>query len=80
MVNPFNAFVDPNLKITSKHEGKLTGYQFAVKDVFAIRGIQASAGNPDWLKTPYLASFTNVFSNTCVPIIQSSLSVHSSGL
>ncbi|GAE37044.1 amidase [Halalkalibacter akibai] len=51
MVNPFNAFVDPNLKITSKHEGKLTGYQFAVKDVFAIRGIQASAGNPDWLKT-----------------------------
>lgn len=32
-------------------EGPLSGYTFAVKDVFAVEGEINSAGNPDWLKT-----------------------------
>ena len=32
-------------------KGALTGYTFAVKDVFAVAGVKNSAGNPDWLRT-----------------------------
>lgn len=32
-------------------QGALTGYTFAVKDVFAVEGQKNSAGNPDWLRT-----------------------------
>ncbi|MER1999145.1 MAG: amidase, partial [Lysinibacillus sp.] len=32
-------------------QGSLTGYTFAVKDVFAVKGHKNGAGNPDWLRT-----------------------------
>ncbi len=32
-------------------QGTLSGYTFAVKDVFAVAGEKNSAGNPDWLRT-----------------------------
>ena len=42
-----------NETITKKplQQGALTGYTFAVKDVFAVEGHKNSAGNPDWLRT-----------------------------
>ena len=42
-----------NETITKKplQQGTLTGYTFAVKDVFAVEGHKNSAGNPDWLRT-----------------------------
>jgi amidase len=51
MKNPFNAFVDKELEIQSISDGDLSNYIFSVKDVFSIKGVTSSAGNPDWLKT-----------------------------
>ncbi|QBK26066.1 amidase [Ureibacillus thermophilus] len=39
-------------------EGRLSGYTFAVKDVFAVEGEKNSAGNPDWLVTHEANTFT----------------------
>ena len=51
MSNDFNAYINEALEVEPLQEGELSGYTFSVKDVFAIKGITASAGNPDWLKT-----------------------------
>ncbi|MFC0558929.1 amidase [Halalkalibacter alkalisediminis] len=51
MSNQFNVYINETLEVEPLQEGELSGYTFAVKDVFAIKGITASAGNPDWLKT-----------------------------
>ncbi|WP_077623651.1 amidase [Sediminibacillus massiliensis] len=51
MVDKLNAFVDEKLRLEPKGNGELTGYSFAVKDVFSIKGYTNTAGNPDWHKT-----------------------------
>jgi len=47
----WSAFVDKDVAVAATNAGELSGSAFAVKDVFAIRGITAGAGNPDWLRT-----------------------------
>ncbi|KHF41381.1 amidase [Halalkalibacter okhensis] len=47
----FNAFVDEKVMVKPVKTGNLSGRTFAVKDVFDIEGVTASAGNPDWLRT-----------------------------
>lgn len=45
------AFITEGWKVQETNEGCLNELSFAVKDVFAIKGHTASAGNPDWLAT-----------------------------
>ncbi|WP_430160449.1 amidase [Paenibacillus algorifonticola] len=58
MNDAFHAFIKPELTLPATHTGKLNGLRFAVKDVFAIKGHQSSAGNPDWLRTHEAAEDT----------------------
>ncbi|MCL7747718.1 amidase [Halalkalibacter alkaliphilus] len=51
MKDHYNAFVDENVIVKPVKTGNLSGRTFAVKDVFDIKGITSSAGNPDWLRT-----------------------------
>ncbi|ADU29164.1 amidase [Evansella cellulosilytica] len=46
----YNAFIS-EMEVKRTTSGKLVDKTFAVKDVFDIKGIPASAGNPDWLKS-----------------------------
>ncbi|MBP3952442.1 amidase [Bacillus suaedae] len=46
-----NGFVDQQVVVKPTGDGKLSGLTFAVKDIFDIKGVTASAGNPDWLRT-----------------------------
>lgn len=55
-MNPsWNAFVREDCAVEPEGGngggGALKGRAFAVKDVFALRGVANSAGNPDWLRT-----------------------------
>lgn len=47
----WNAYANKGVQIEPTSEGPLSGLTFAIKDVFAIAGVTASAGNPDWLRT-----------------------------
>ncbi|GAE29832.1 amidase family protein [Halalkalibacter hemicellulosilyticus] len=47
----WNAFKKNNMNLSESEEGSLKGMTFAVKDVFAVKGIVAGAGNPDWERT-----------------------------
>ncbi|WP_039790483.1 amidase family protein, partial [Paenibacillus riograndensis] len=49
--NLYGAFIEPELEVTGSGSGKLAGFSFAVKDVFAVAGHCSSAGNPDWLRS-----------------------------
>jgi amidase len=51
MEDRWNAFMNKQVKCHPTGSGKLNGRTFAVKDVFAIRNVPNSAGNPDWLRT-----------------------------
>ncbi|MFK3937880.1 amidase [Alkalihalobacillus sp. NPDC078783] len=46
-----NAYVDPSVCVQPTSTGLLDSFTFAVKDVFSIKGVTSSAGNPDWLRT-----------------------------
>ncbi|MEK4564775.1 amidase [Alkalihalobacillus sp. FSL R5-0424] len=46
-----NAYVDPSVCFQPTSTGPLDSFTFAVKDVFALKGVTSSAGNPDWLRT-----------------------------
>jgi amidase len=46
-----NPYIDQSVRLEPTGSGILDGLVFAVKDVFAITGHAASAGNPDWLDT-----------------------------
>ncbi|TWI54525.1 amidase [Halalkalibacter nanhaiisediminis] len=46
----YNAFVE-ELNVEPFAKESLSGLRFAVKDVLDVKGITASAGNPDWLRT-----------------------------
>ncbi|WP_078552509.1 amidase [Bacillus alkalicellulosilyticus] len=56
MKNSYHAFVQENVEIMPTQSGELSGLSFAVKDVYNIKGVTASAGNPDWLRTHKPAS------------------------
>ncbi|GAE26104.1 amidase [Halalkalibacter wakoensis JCM 9140] len=58
MKDHYNAFVDEEVIVNPLASGTLSGLTFAVKDVFPIKGVTASAGNPDWLKTHSPAATT----------------------
>lgn len=47
----FHAFVNKDINVEPLNSGSLSGLTFAVKDVFAIKGVISSAGHPDWLRT-----------------------------
>ncbi|MEK3795378.1 amidase family protein [Paenibacillus sp. FSL R7-0204] len=49
--NRHGAFRVPELEIPGSGHGVLYGLTFTVKDVFAVAGHRASAGNPDWLRS-----------------------------
>ncbi|WP_332691705.1 amidase [Halalkalibacter lacteus] len=51
MKDNYNAFVDEDIIVEPLKSGDLSGLTFAVKDVFHIKGVTSSAGNPDWLRT-----------------------------
>lgn len=51
----YNAFMNDHLNISPTGAGSLNDRKFAVKDVFEIKNYQASAGNPDWLRTHHPA-------------------------
>lgn len=51
MAEVWRAFVKEDYIVEPKGAGRLQGLTFAVKDVFAIKGIANTAGNPDWLRT-----------------------------
>lgn len=51
MEDRWNAFMNKQVKCHPTGSGILNGRTFAVKDVFAIRNVRNSAGNPDWLRT-----------------------------
>ena len=51
MKDEWNAWIREDVRLNAAGEGKLSGYTFAVKDVFSVRGHISSAGNPDWLRT-----------------------------
>jgi amidase len=48
--DPVSALVPHTLKepLTGRSQGPLAGRSFMVKDLFAIAGLKASCGNPDW--------------------------------
>ncbi|MCK0472865.1 amidase [Halalkalibacter sp. APA_J-10(15)] len=50
-MDKWNAFKKNYLNLYEAEEGSLKGMTFAVKDVFAVKGIVAGAGNPDWERT-----------------------------
>lgn len=47
----FGAFIKDRLYVKPAGSGLLDGLTFAAKDVFAVKGVRSSAGNPDWEKT-----------------------------
>jgi amidase len=51
LIKHFGAYVDQELFLEPSSSGHLLGRTFAVKDIFAIRGENSGAGNPDWLRT-----------------------------
>ncbi|OLS40678.1 amidase [Bacillus sp. MRMR6] len=51
MSDNWNAFMSSDLNIRITDTGRLNGRTFAVKDVFEIKNVLSSAGNPDWLRT-----------------------------
>jgi len=51
MTDPFHAFVDETIVKEPLSDGRLSGLIFSVKDVFHLKGVKNSAGNPDWLRT-----------------------------
>ncbi len=51
MADPWNAYINEDLKLEPTGEGSLQGLRFAAKDVFAVKGWTNTAGNPDWLRT-----------------------------
>ncbi|MFC0471120.1 amidase [Halalkalibacter kiskunsagensis] len=51
MKDRYNAFINEDIIVKPLKSGDLLGLTFAVKDVFHIKGVTASAGNPDWLRT-----------------------------
>lgn len=53
-----NAFIDETITLQPTREGALTGYTFAVKDVFDVKGHTNAAGNPTWLATHEVAITT----------------------
>lgn len=53
-----NAFIDKTVTLQPTSEGTLTGYTFAVKDVFDVKGHTNAAGNPTWLATHEAATAT----------------------
>lgn len=53
-----NAFIDETVTLQPTREGALTGYTFAVKDVFEVKGHTNAAGNPTWLATHDAATTT----------------------
>ncbi len=46
----YHAFVEEFI-VEPTGRGSLSGLTFAAKDAFNVKGITASAGNPDWLRT-----------------------------
>ena len=50
-MNKQEAFMNKKLRLEPTRSGNLSGYAFAVKDVFAIHGEKTSAGHPEWLRT-----------------------------
>lgn len=67
MQNPYfqQAFINiqtPHKDVSGLSEGSsapLNNMRLAVKDLFDVKGIATSAGNPDWLRTHGLAGNTN---------------------
>jgi len=51
MDDNWNAYINENVTLPPLQSGLLNFYNFAIKDVFAIKGYKNSAGNPDWLNT-----------------------------
>ena len=65
--NMNSIYINETITKDPLQQGALTGYTFAVKDVFAIEGHKNSAGNPDWLRTHEKEKVT-------APVIQKLLS------
>ena len=52
MDDPYGAFCqDRPIFLPGTGVGSLSGFRFAIKDVFDVAGQQTGAGNPDWLRT-----------------------------
>jgi len=51
MSKNWNAYIDAEFTLEATGSGLLSDKSFAIKDVFSIQGVTASAGNPDWLRT-----------------------------
>ncbi len=59
MTQKWNAFVNEQWTMKGNPAGEaLRGLHFGVKDVFELEGYNASAGNPDWLRTHEAATTT----------------------
>ena len=54
-VNAFTQFINIPLELQN---GSLKGYQFAVKDVFDVKGFQTQAGNPEYFDQASVATTT----------------------
>ena len=65
MSNPFTLLasnetpVDKHLSSKFNSNQALNGLRLAVKDLFHVRGLPTSAGNPDWLRTHKVPDDTN---------------------
>lgn len=51
MDDQWGAFCSQDVHLEALNSGSLDGYTFAAKDVFAVQGIVAGAGSPDWKRT-----------------------------
>ncbi|MDQ0205829.1 amidase [Alkalicoccobacillus murimartini] len=50
-MSQLRAYMDQSVLVKPTSNGELDKLTFAVKDVFNLKGVISSAGNPDWLRT-----------------------------
>ncbi len=58
IIDSVNAFTQFTRIVRESHKGPLQGYQFAVKDVFDVKGFRTQAGNPDYFDQAKIADLT----------------------
>lgn len=58
MIDSVNAFTQLMNSPIEAPDGPLKGYQFAVKDVFEVKGFRTQAGNPDYFEQAKVANTT----------------------
>lgn len=58
MIDSVNAFTQLIQETSETQNGPLARYQFAVKDVFDVKGFRIQAGNPDYFNQASVANMT----------------------